>query len=186
VGLIPLVHDTVVEAIRQSRVVVIIQPCQLLKDEGRARDLERYIADGGRVLILAASDHVGSVEGFCARQGLTFSEISPAESVPVLRFDRSGTESDRELLSSRDVWAGVQYEVWGGQAIVVDGEGRALVAGIENSAGGQLIVGVIADVFCNDTLGSADYAPDAAQRELYEVEYVLLAQLRTGMLVGRK
>jgi hypothetical protein len=169
-GYVPSFSPTLEEALAQATVLVLVDPYRPLAPS-EFRDVERFVAQGGRILAIA--EPRGQGEAFTyANQilsafGLGIEARRPTTGVV---YNASG-EAQRPLQVS-----GV---VTGGEPILTL-EGQAPIASLARHGDGIVIATAFAQPFNDQQMGTTSVVPTAQQRFLFEIEFWLLRGLVEG------
>ena len=169
-GYVPTYAPTLEEALERGQVLVLVDPFQPF-DSSEVAAIEKFVALGGRLLVLAEprgeGQAAGSTRQVLAPFGLGLEARQPTTGAI---YNAAG-----EVLDQLQV----RGMVIGGQPLLTLG-GKAPVAGLAHHGDGLVVAVAFSHPFSDREMGTTAVVPNAHQRFLFETEFWLLRSLVAG------
>lgn len=163
-GYVPSVSPSLEEALKDSDLLVLINPSKPFTEKEIER-IVKYVESGGRVLLLDSAANGKSASNELLRMFDMSLDLTP------LGRSTASYATDREIVTTDQAGS-----VQGGQAIISTASGKPIYSYTRKGDG---IVAVWSDsnLFCNAQLGDVSSIPNDYQLQLSEMEFWMLQGL---------
>jgi hypothetical protein len=169
-GYVPSFAQTLEEALDQGQVLVLIDPLQAF-EPGEVADIEAYVAQGGRLLVLAEPGQGGEAAAAAGQILAPFGLGLEERRATIGEVVNTNGEALGKLQ--------VSSVVSGGEPLLTL-EGQAPLVALARHGEGLVAAAALSRPFSDQQMGTTSVVPNRHQRFLFEIEFWLLRGLVTG------
>ncbi len=185
-GYVPTYTPTLEQALERGQVLVLVDPFRFL-DPSDVAAIEQFVAQGGRLLVLAEPRGEGQTAGSTGQVLAPFGLGLEAREPAVGAIQNTAGEMMSPLQVAGRVTGGEPLLLLGtaSEAVLGDAEAptvgrQAPVAAVARYGDGLVVAVSFSRPFSDRQMGSTSVIPNAQQRFLYELEFWLLRGLVAG------